>query len=184
MLRKANNVQCTWDIDGPGLLLGAKGRLILQVGGKKNSSQFRITKAEVREKKARSQLQPEPYMRIGSLNYWRFRETWYVDDDNLNGEDVEALIKSYDLQLKKRISEAKTAAAASRVPDGSLREMIPEDVRLKVWARDEGTCRSCGAKTELQFDHLIPVSMGGANSVENLQILCGPCNRRKGASVV
>jgi hypothetical protein len=106
------------------------------VGSKKNVSKFRITKAEVREKKARSQLQPEPYMRVGSVNYWRFRDSWYVDDDNLNGEDVAALINSYGLQLKKRISEAKTAASAGRAPDGSLRDVIPEDVRLKVWARD------------------------------------------------
>ncbi len=105
-------------------------------------------------------------------------------DDGLKQDEVLALIKSYDLQLKKRVSEAKTAAAAGRVPDGSLRELIPEAVRHAVWERDRGACRSCGSTTDLQYDHLIPVSMGGANSEENLQILCGPCNRRKGASVV
>ena len=184
MLKKVNNVQCFWDLDGPGLLLGAKGKLVLQFGNKKVYSKFRLSKSDVREKKERSQSRPEFYLRIGSINYWRFKEYWYSDDDNLKVDEIEALINSYDLQLKKKSSEAKTAASANRVPDGSLRGVIPEDVRHKVWQRDAGMCRSCGAKTELQYDHLIPVSMGGANSVDNLQILCGPCNRRKGASVV
>ena len=184
MLKKANNVQCTWELGGPGLLLGAKGKLLLQIGRKKVYSKSRLSKAEVREKKAQSELRPEFYMRIGGLNYWRFKDNWYSDDDNLKVDEIEALINSYGLQLKKRISAAKTAAAASRVPDGSLRVMIPEDVRHAVWQRDAGSCRSCGSESELQYDHLIPVSMGGANSVDNLQILCGPCNRRKGASVV
>jgi hypothetical protein len=183
VLKRANNVQCHWDLDGPGLLLGAKGRLVLQIGNRKVPSKFRLTKAQVREKKARSEARPEPYLKVGSLSYWRFKDKWYVDDDDLAIDAVEALIKSYDLQLKKKVSEAKTATAANRVPDGGLREFIPSEIRLAVWERDSGSCRSCGSTTELQYDHVIPVSMGGASTTENLQVLCGNCNRRKGASV-
>ena len=141
MLKKANNVNFIWDLDGPGLLLGAKGKLVLQIGNRKVYSKSRISKSEVREKKERSQLRPEFYMRIGSINYWRFKEFWYSDDDNLKVDQIEALIKSYDLQLKRKISEAKTVASANRVPGGSLREMIPEGVRHEVWQRDGGSCR-------------------------------------------
>jgi hypothetical protein len=184
MFRRANNVKVTWELDGPGLLLGAKGKNVLHIGGKKHLGTRRLTKKEFLEKKERSTHNPELYWRLNGVNYWRFLDKWYVDDDNLKQDEVLALIKSYGLQLQKKISEAKTAASAGRVPDGSLREMIPEQVRHAVWERDGGTCRSCGAANDLQYDHLIPVSMGGANSVENLQILCGTCNRRKGASVV
>lgn len=103
--------------------------------------------------------------------------------DNSSGV-VRALVVAYDLRLEKKLSQAKTIASAQRLPDGSLRESIPESVRHEVWERDGGACRTCGGKSDLQYDHLIPVSMGGANSVDNLQILCGSCNRRKGASVV
>ena len=58
---------------------------------------------------------------------------------------------------------------------------IPQDVKIAVSARDGGRCRQCGSTTDLHFDHVIPWSKGGANTVANIQLLCGPCNRRKGA---
>ena len=63
------------------------------------------------------------------------------------------------------------------------RDVIPDDVKHLVWMRDGGRCVHCGAQAELQFDHVIPVAMGGGSSPENLQILCGPCNRRKSAGL-
>ena len=42
---------------------------------------------------------------------------------------------------------------------------------------------SCGAQFDLQYDHVIPVALGGATTAANLQVLCAPCNRRKGAGL-
>jgi hypothetical protein len=73
------------------------------------------------------------------------------------------------------------------VPDGQApvgernTRSIPQDVKIAVAARDGGRCRQCGSTTELHFDHVIPWSTGGANTIANIQLLCGPCNRRKGA---
>jgi HNH endonuclease len=58
---------------------------------------------------------------------------------------------------------------------------IPQDVKIAVSARDGGRCRQCGSTQNLHFDHIIPVSKGGANTVANIQLLCGPCNRTKSA---
>jgi len=53
-----------------------------------------------------------------------------------------------------------------------------------VWQRGSGRCVSCGNNQNLEFDHVIPVAMGGANAARNLQLLCQACNREKGANLV
>jgi 5-methylcytosine-specific restriction endonuclease McrA len=58
---------------------------------------------------------------------------------------------------------------------------IPQDVKIAVAARDCGRCRQCGSSEELHFDHVIAWSKGGSNTIANIQLLCGPSNRRKGA---
>ncbi|MEU6558827.1 HNH endonuclease [Nocardia nova] len=57
---------------------------------------------------------------------------------------------------------------------------IPPDIKAQVWHRDGGRCVECGAAHYLEFDHIIPLSRGGATSAANLQILCRGCNRDKG----
>ena len=44
-----------------------------------------------------------------------------------------------------------------------------------------GKCVQCGSTDDLHFGHKIPWSRGGTNTVNNTQLLCGPCNGRKGA---
>jgi len=55
--------------------------------------------------------------------------------------------------------------------------------RVNVFARDKFTCQYCGARphrSELNLDHVIPRSMGGKTSWENVVCSCVECNRRKG----
>ena len=65
----------------------------------------------------------------------------------------------------------------------TAREPISKVVSSEVWRRDQGRCTACGCNQQLEFDHIIPVSRGGATSVLNLQLLCRGCNRRKAATI-
>jgi hypothetical protein len=71
-------------------------------------------------------------------------------------------------------------AARGAVGERNTRS-IPQDVKIQVSVRDQGRCVQCGSAEDLHYDHKIPWSKGGANTVNNIQLLCGPCNRRKGA---
>ena len=43
-------------------------------------------------------------------------------------------------------------------------------------------CVLCKSKEKLTVDHIQPVSKGGTDDPSNLQILCKPCNSKKGNS--
>lgn len=60
---------------------------------------------------------------------------------------------------------------------------ISQSVKDKVWNRDGGKCVECGSNENLEFDHIIPHSKGGANTYRNIQLLCEPCNRSKSAKI-
>ena len=56
---------------------------------------------------------------------------------------------------------------------------IPQAVKTEVWRRNMGRCVQCGSQERLEFDHIIPFSKGGSNTVRNIQLLCENCNRSK-----
>ena len=60
---------------------------------------------------------------------------------------------------------------------------IPQSVKDRVWRRDEGKCVKCGSNEKLEFDHIIPFSLGGASTYRNVQLLCEHCNRSKHAKL-
>ena len=61
---------------------------------------------------------------------------------------------------------------------------FPEDIKLAVWEQQGHRCTLCGKEFDLEFmegDHITPWREGGRTVVENCQMLCRECNRRKGA---
>lgn len=66
-----------------------------------------------------------------------------------------------------------------------LRKPMSKKLRFEVFKRDGFTCSYCGASSpdaELHVDHIIPVSKGGSNDMENLATACADCNAGKGAN--
>ncbi len=121
------------------------------------------------------------------LATWRDRAFWWYDDafywttaGAYTSADVKALLYTRQRQSERELEHAHAVLAASTSPAKRKREPIPKDVRLAVWARDEGRCVECGSDFDIQYDHIIPFSMGGASTVENLQLLCARCNQTKG----
>ena len=54
-----------------------------------------------------------------------------------------------------------------------------------LYHQQKRKCRGCGrryAKKDLEVDHIKPVSAGGSDLYNNKQLLCGNCNKIKGAN--
>jgi 5-methylcytosine-specific restriction endonuclease McrA len=126
--------------------------------------------------------EPVPLMEAAGRRWWWYRDRFYWEDEDYGPGDVVALVADRERRRRRRLDRAHAALHQEHDPTGR-REPLPRDVRLAVWRRDRGRCRECGNGFDLQYDHVIPVALGGATSVDNLQLLCGDCNRAKGAAL-
>jgi len=63
------------------------------------------------------------------------------------------------------------------------RRTLPIEVRRGALARANFKCENCSSTFALQFEHRIPVALGGRGTVENTLLLCRNCNFREGVKV-
>lgn len=106
---------------------------------------------------------------------------------NVEDEAVEAVISTLTDKawlVDDRIAsweEHQVKRAADLRPSAHVWAML----RSFVFERDDFTCQYCGARgVKLECDHVIPVSRGGSNQIENLKTACFSCNRSKRAKTL
>jgi site-specific DNA-methyltransferase (adenine-specific) len=80
----------------------------------------------------------------------------------------------------------KDFVATDQIPKRSdIKEVQPsETIKQRLYKEQDGKCNACGVDMEirhLEIDHIIPVAKGGGDYYENYQLLCGNCNKIKGA---
>ena len=59
----------------------------------------------------------------------------------------------------------------------------PKGLKQELMRRQDNTCVYCGHRRiarSLDVDHILPAVRGGSNDTSNLQVICRPCNQRKG----
>lgn len=89
--------------------------------------------------------------------------------------------RTYQSEAKSRaLAYAEGFTLGAAVPRLPEREWWP--LVGRVQHRDSFTCTYCGADGEtyiLHCDHIVPVSRGGPNEIENLTTACEYCNSAK-----
>ena len=121
----------------------------------------------------------------------------------MNGLDWSWLYDNYGpphtldtVALGKRISELMLDTDEIQKPGGIIPYVLtgderyldlrgfPEKIKLAAWEEQEHKCKICGREFYFEFmegDHITPWREGGRTVIENCQMLCRECNRRKGA---
>ena len=94
---------------------------------------------------------------------------------------------TYMKEPPNRTDDGKEAAPSLKVPIAkttafkALRN--PEKIRKELIERDGQTCQGCDRPFAdvryLEIDHNMPRKDGGTNELNNLVLLCSPCNRKK-----
>lgn len=133
---------------------------------------------------------PEFWAGVVSLLLWVLRGRRSCPQRLEALEDYRGLLQTAQRLLEKgRLTDAKgflhqeiQTRARQDWLDSRSRH-IPSATRQAVFARDQGRCVRCGTDQEIQFDHIIPFSAGGSHGPENLELLCGPCNRKKAGKI-
>ncbi len=88
------------------------------------------------------------------------------------------LMREFSLTVSKIVQENNIAIS---------RCYWPSWLKKALLHREKGCCALCGCdltnlisiNKESQIDHIIPISMGGANDPTNLQLICADCNKIK-----
>ncbi|MBI5191440.1 MAG: HNH endonuclease [Nitrospirae bacterium] len=79
------------------------------------------------------------------------------------------------------ISPDKTSCELDS-PTFQARKPLKQSLRFEVMKKDNNKCVKCGNSPPdcvLHVDHIIPLSKGGTDDINNLQTLCSDCNLGK-----
>jgi hypothetical protein len=107
-------------------------------------------------------------------------ENFYMSTLNLSCKEIGNLIKSIIKEsIDGNFEYLKPLPFITSFNKGwKKRKPIPSSVKRAVLA--VGNCVLCASIENLTIDHIVPLSKGGSDNIENLQCLCSHCNRKKG----
>jgi 5-methylcytosine-specific restriction endonuclease McrA len=152
---KAQLVKLPWTLSR--MLSGR--RYAVQSGRK--IMELRWSKAQVGAAQTAQATEPLHVWRDGRRNLWQFLDCFYWDDDDLDAEDIKALVMQRKRRLEQKVRSARSLMRAEE-NGRPTRVAIPTELRRAVYERDGGRCLEWAGTFDLQYDHILPVAHGGA----------------------
>lgn len=88
---------------------------------------------------------------------------------------------AYDAHIRSRAVRTAHAYRARKAANGGS---YTAQEWNELCAFYDHACLCCGECKPLTPDHVVPISRGGSNAIENIQPLCLDCNRRKSTKTI
>ncbi|ABS27100.1 HNH endonuclease [Anaeromyxobacter sp. Fw109-5] len=99
------------------------------------------------------------------------------------GSAAEILERGLDLILAQHAKRRGLVEKPRKGRGGSRRDTIPAEVKREVWRRAGGQCEwrfesgeRCDCRRRLEYDHIEPLALGGASTMDNVRLACRPHN--------
>ncbi len=96
---------------------------------------------------------------------------------------AEILERGLDLVLAQHAKRQGLVEKPRRGRRPSRSDTIPAEVKREVWRRAGGQCEwrfesgeRCGCRRRLEYDHIEPLALGGASTIDNVRLACRPHN--------
>lgn len=111
----------------------------------------------------------------------------YVSYDFSEWCELSELAREFEPHAHDWIRTVRFDIAVPRIIRLAIYDRLPQQQvkfnRRNIYARDGSRCQYCGKKfatTDLSLDHVVPRSLGGVTSWENIVCACLKCNIKKG----
>ncbi len=99
------------------------------------------------------------------------------------GSAAEILERGLDLVLAQHAKRQGLVEKPRKSRPPSRSDTIPAEVKREVWRRAGGrrewrfeSGERCGCRRRLEYDHIEPVALGGASTLDNVRLACRPHN--------
>ena len=115
---------------------------------------------------------------------WRKRNTtrikkWWQEYKQQHDERIKENRRKYERENPEKVKASKHTRRTRIL---GLDSKIDSDYVKFLKIVQGMRCNYCEqTMSDYQIDHIVPIARGGDNRNENLQLLCAPCNRQKGA---
>lgn len=109
-----------------------------------------------------------------------------LGNKHIRGTDIEDMVLGEIENIERLIRNADTTRA-KREHSQRRREQFSKDydrLMLALIERDGFECAICGTRDDLTIDHIVPLSKGGGDDLDNLRLLCRKHNSQKGDKTV
>jgi len=84
---------------------------------------------------------------------------------------------SFDEPVEVKVKKTKKKVEKSPINNDRKRKAnFYKRNRAILLNETDGQCSNCESLDEPTVDHIIPLSKGGGNDLENLRVLCWPCH--------
>ena len=125
----------------------------------------------------------EYYQKIkDTITFKDHQRRYHIRYAERNKEALRKTNREYN-QAHPEMSRARVAKRRAIKKDAPGRGFGPREMKI-ILERDRYKCLNCNSPFRLEFDHVIPLSLGGPHDIDNIQLLCKSCNRKKSTQTI